>query len=202
MSYSSTIAQAERFGAGALEQLQQWKEEVENGEPPGYYFIGDNLDMRLKSRFQTSETADNDIHMYQLAAYKTRVPGTHLIGETKPIMEDIEFASLLPSPDVIESMKDNMAYHVAKVWGEFLPWVNEITCSMPKHIQHQYSAFTTRKTNRVRKCVLLYILLVQVPIPVGCENTCACTCSEVYVVSVYRLCLIVTHHLNVKLYSC
>ena len=47
-----------------------WKDVVENKAHPGYYFVGDILDIRLESRYQSAVGGSKDHHLYQIAAYK------------------------------------------------------------------------------------------------------------------------------------
>ena len=50
---------------------------------PGFYFVGDNVDMRTKVRQMTLINQNKDQHMFQVCAYKNRVSGNHL-DDTKP----------------------------------------------------------------------------------------------------------------------
>ena len=59
MSYPSTIALADKLAGDVMEKMLTWKDAVENKAHPGYYFVGDNLDIRLESRLKRSSSLSN-----------------------------------------------------------------------------------------------------------------------------------------------
>jgi hypothetical protein len=53
---------------------------------PGYYFVGDNVDLATKVRHITNDYRNQSQHLYQICAYECRVSGNHL-SDDNPIGE-------------------------------------------------------------------------------------------------------------------
>jgi hypothetical protein len=103
----------DNFGEDSIETRSRLENELttlRNGMHPGYYIVGDNVDMRTHVRHQRLGYTDLDAHMFQLVAYENRVPGNHL-NPTSPIadIKTAPFSSVMPSYDDDEEMHTNMA---------------------------------------------------------------------------------------------
>jgi hypothetical protein len=119
---------------------------------PGYYFVGDNVDMRTHVRHHRLHHTDLDAHMFQTAAYKNRVPANHL-DPLQPLgdIRSAPFSDVLPTPQDFDQLKSNMAVLVATTWTKYLEPFK--SCNIPER-KHKYSHCTKRKTERVSLGVL------------------------------------------------
>ena len=63
---------------------------------PGYYFIGDNVDMKTSVRQMTKQNQRKDHHMFNMCAYMNRVGG-NMMDNTKPKTDILSARSFLIS---------------------------------------------------------------------------------------------------------
>lgn len=117
---------------------------------PGYYFIGDNVDMVTKVRHMTSTSQHKDQHMYQMCAYENRVSGNEL-DNTKPLQDPktAPFSQLIPGEREKQNMIDNFAYLVAKKWCQYLTFFAPYDAVLPENIDHPFIRETKKCTRRV-----------------------------------------------------
>ena len=80
-----------------VENVKKELNQHRSGMHPGFYFAGDNIDMRTKVRHMTMKNQNKDEHMFQICAYKNRISGNHL-DNTKPVgdIETVPFRTFLP----------------------------------------------------------------------------------------------------------
>ena len=64
-------------------ELEEALSNFRKGMHPGFYFIGDNVDMRTSVCQITFKNQAKDHHMYQICAYQNRVSGNN-IGDCHP----------------------------------------------------------------------------------------------------------------------
>lgn len=133
-----------------LEQLQCSLKEHRKGMHPGYYFIGDNVDMRTQVRQMTTKNQAKDHHMYNMACYMNRVSGNHLdntiaIGDTN----NVPFTDFVPGPEQHKKLLDDFAFLVAHEWCTRILWLRPFKIALPVHIQHPYMKEMRSKTQRV-----------------------------------------------------
>ena len=85
----------------------------------GFYFVGDNVDLRTKVQQMTMKNQNKDQHMFPLCAYKNRISGNNL-DNTKPKdnIETVEFRNFVPSVEESEKLADELSFHVASHWVE------------------------------------------------------------------------------------
>ena len=116
----------------------------------GFYFVGDNVDLRTKVRQMTMKNQNKDQHMFQLCAYKNRVSGNNL-DNTKPKdnIETVEFYNFVPSVEENEKLADELSFHIASHWVESLPYFGPYKSVLPKYIEHPYIKETKKKSERV-----------------------------------------------------
>ena len=79
--------------------LQKELDEFRSTMHPGYYFVGDNVDMVTKVRLMTLTNQNKDAHMYQMCAYQNRVSGNDC-ENSKPLqdVQTAKFSQLIPGP--------------------------------------------------------------------------------------------------------
>ena len=117
---------------------------------PGFYFVGDNVDMRTKVRQMTLTNQNKDQHMFQICAYKNRVSGNHL-DDSKPKdnIETVQFKELVPGHLEQTQLIQEFAFIVATQITELLPCFAQFKVVLPKHIEHKNMKDTTKKSQRV-----------------------------------------------------
>jgi hypothetical protein len=117
------------------------------GMHPGYYIVGDNVDMRTHARYHRLSNHDQDAHMFQMAAYKNRVPANHLEPNTaQGHIKLAPFSLVIPSEEDLTSIANNVSAHVAQTWIKYLKPFKD--CEIPEK-KHDNSHYTTRKTERI-----------------------------------------------------
>ena len=119
---------------------------------PGYYFVGDNVDMVTKVRQMTSSNQNKDQHMYQMCAYQNRVSGNNLDNE-KQLQDPAKapFGKLIPGETEKKKLSENFAYLVAKRWCQYLTYFGPFEGVLQEYIEHPYMRETKKCTKRVRK---------------------------------------------------
>ena len=117
---------------------------------PGYYFVGDNVDMVTKVRQMTSLNQHKDQHMYQMCAYENRVSGNDL-DDSEPIQDSKTalFSQLVPGETEKDEMIVNFSYLVAKKWCQYLTYFAPFSAALPDYIDHKFIRDTTQCTKRV-----------------------------------------------------
>ena len=130
----------------AKKELDQHRSDMH----PGFYFVGDNIDMRTKVRQMTLKNQNKDEHMYQICAYKNRISGNHL-DSTKPKgdIETVPFRTFVPGISEKEALIEEFSHIVATQWAELIPAFRPYSTVLPKHIEHPNMNQTKQKTERV-----------------------------------------------------
>ena len=117
---------------------------------PGYYFIGDNVDMRTSVRQMTLRNQAKDQHMYQMCAYQNRVSGNSLDNShPKGNVKTVPFDTFVPSDMDINYLVGDMSFIVAHEWCKFVPFLEPFQTVLPKYIDHPFLRETRQKTKRV-----------------------------------------------------
>ncbi|XP_053398038.1 uncharacterized protein LOC123565316 [Mercenaria mercenaria] len=122
----------------------------------GYYFVGDNVDMKTKVRQMTLTNQNKDHHMYQVCAYKNRISGNDL-DNTKPIddIENVKFERFLPDDSDKVKLKDELSLFIAWQWTQSIPVFKPYQAVLPKYINHPYIQQTCKKTEKINMGVLM-----------------------------------------------
>ena len=134
------------------EQLKSSLQEHRKTMHPGYYFIGDNVDLRTQVRQMTIKNQAKDFHMYNLCAYVNRVDGNHLDNRTpKADASSVLFSELIPDEALHRKLMEEFAFLIAHEWCTRITWLRPFKAVLPSHIEHQYMKEMRQKTQRVRK---------------------------------------------------
>ena len=154
--YKDTIQLVSSAGATAIDLVME-QVAIENeldkhrkGMHPGYYFVGDNVDMFTKTRQMTVKNQNKDQHMYQICAYLNRVDGNDL-DNSCPLQEaaTAPFAQLVPGDEEYEKLMDNFSFLTAKRWCKYIPYFAPFACVLPAFIDHLFMKETQTRTRRV-----------------------------------------------------
>lgn len=122
-----------------LEQLRRSLNEHRKIMHPGFYFVGDNVDLRTKVRQLTIKNQTKDFHMYNLCAYSNRVSGNHLNNTSA--MGDISsklFSEFIPGEELHTKLINEFAFLVAHEWCTRIVWLRLFKSTLPKYIDHPY----------------------------------------------------------------
>ncbi|XP_063404255.1 uncharacterized protein LOC134687728 [Mytilus trossulus] len=123
---------------------------------PGFYFVGDNVDMRTKVRNMTIYNQHKDHHMYQICAYENRISGNHLDNTVaKGDANTVPFTTFIPSQLELDSIASDFTFLVAKIWSQHIPHFNIFAPVLPEYIEHQYMKEMKQKTARINMGVLM-----------------------------------------------
>ena len=133
-----------------LAELESRMESHRNNMHPGYYFVGDNVDLRTNVRHMTSTSQAKDQHMFQMCAYMNRVSG-NMLDNSKPKRDinTVEFKTFLPSDQNMNEIYDQLAYIVALHWTRYIPCLRMYENVIPSMIEHAHMKETKTKTQRV-----------------------------------------------------
>ena len=130
---------------------------------PGFYFIGDNVDLRTQVRQMTINNQAKDFHMYNMCAYMNRVSGNHL-DNTKPKADihSVLFSELIPGDELHIQLKEQFAFLVANEWCTRIVWLRPFKSALPAYIQHPHMKEMRQKSQRVRiHCSYLLIGVIR-----------------------------------------
>ena len=133
------------------EMLMKELRDLRTSMHPGYYFVGDNVDMVTKVRHMTVSNQHKDQHMFQMCAYLHRVSGNEL-DNTTPLQDakTALFSQLVPSAEEKELMLQHFTYLVAKQWCTYLDHFAPYEAVIPPYIDHPHLKETKTRTARVR----------------------------------------------------
>ena len=117
----------------------------------GYYFVGDNVDMRTNVRQMTLTNQSKDQHMFQMCAYKLRVNGYKLDDSgSKDNIETVPFSTFVPAESDISTLVEEFSLLVAHQLCDLVHYFQPYKVVLPRHIEHRHLAETSQKTERVR----------------------------------------------------
>ena len=117
----------------------------------GYYFVGDNVDMRTNVRQMTLTNQSKDQHMFQTCAYKLRVNGYELDDSgSKDNIDTVPFSTFVPAESDISTLVEEFSLLVAHQLCDLVHYFQPYKVVLPRHIEHRHLAETSQKTERVR----------------------------------------------------
>lgn len=117
---------------------------------PGYSFTGDNVDMRILPRQMTLNNKNKDHHMYQLIAFKNRIPSNDF--SNKQYSNDVKSLPLsifLPSAKEQSTLVDELVVLIGHIWSQYIPSLEWFQEYLPPVIVHAQMDNTKRKTEKV-----------------------------------------------------
>ncbi|XP_062571098.1 uncharacterized protein LOC134233123 [Saccostrea cucullata] len=142
--------------SSARQDLQQHRKNMH----PGYYFVGDNVDLRTKVRNMTITNQNKDQHMFQICAYENRVSGNHLDNSgPKTNIDTYNFKNLIPGEHEKKCFLSEAAFLVAQQWSKYIPHFLPYINVLPKYISHEYLKEMKTRTNRASR--LFYIFSIE-----------------------------------------
>ena len=127
---------------------------VEDSDPKGFIVVGDNLDIRNKTRQQTRVHGNVDHHFFHLIAIK-KINGPEQHSSSIPKSQKMKSDQLPPSTSFLPSVGDNdklieeFKYLIDKILSQYVPeleWMKEVT---PPHIWHSNMQHVKGKTSSV-----------------------------------------------------
>ena len=141
-----------------LDQLQCSLKDHRKTMHPGFYFVGDNVDLRTQVRQMTLTNQAKDFHMYNMCAYMNRVSGNNL-DNTKPKgdISSVLFSEFIPSEELHRKLMEEFAFLVAHEWCARITWLRPFKNALPTYIQHPYMKEMRQKTPRVG--IYLHVLV-------------------------------------------
>ena len=102
---------------------------------PGFSFTGDNVDMRILPRQMTLSNKNKDHHMYQLVAYKNRIPSNHLSNEhAMNDVKQVPLSTFLPSSEEQSTLVEEFIILIGHVWGQYIPSLSWFLEHLPQQI--------------------------------------------------------------------
>ena len=140
-----------------LDVLKQSLDQHRKNMHPGFYFVGDNVDMKTSVRQMTKQNQRKDHHMYNVCAFLNRVHG-NMLDNTQPKADiaSVPFSMFIPDHNDREKLLGNFAFLVAHIWCDFIPWLYPYKCTLPQYISHEHIKDTKKKTQRVSLLTILF----------------------------------------------
>lgn len=125
--------------------IKQW---ISDGE--SFKFVGDNLDKKIGVRDVRVDNQPQMLHMYSLVAVKSRINHTALstctdAADTRPLTS-FDPDHFLPLLSEVNSVKQNLVVIVSRILVKYIKALNPLSKAIPEHIDHQYSAEQSMKS--------------------------------------------------------
>lgn len=118
---------------------------------PGYSFTGDNVDINCRTRQMTVKNRNKDHHLFQLVAFKNRIPSNHLPSNVPSAdVNKVPFSSFIPSPEEQTILKEEMIVLVGLKWAHYIPALSRLKDHLPPCVTHENMEKTRMKTEKVR----------------------------------------------------
>ena len=141
--------------------IEKWKH---SSRPTKYQIIGDNVDMHIKTKHQSTSSPNKSIHWFHMYAVKDRVVAPNLLDE-KPIgpAEKLQPGEFLPSAkDNQDLLHDFIPLFARVVVDEIPAFKKAFKDVVVRHIPHEYSEIVAQKSEqvckeqRIRNTVMMY----------------------------------------------
>lgn len=117
---------------------------------PGYSFTGDNVDINCATRQMTLKNRNKDHHLFQLVAFKNRVPSNHLPSSVPSAdVNKLPFSSFIPSLEEQTILKKEMILFVGLKWAQYIPALSWLKDHLPPCVTHENMDKTRIKTEKV-----------------------------------------------------
>ena len=147
---NSILKSLERASDSEAEKLSLELNNHRKEMHPGYSFTGDNVDMRILPRQMTLNNKNKDHHMYQIVAFKNRVPSNHFSNkQAKNNVENIPLSLFLPSATEQIILIDELVILIGHIWSQYIPSLQWFSESLPPVIVHGQMENTKKKTEKV-----------------------------------------------------
>ena len=115
-----------------LEAMKQSLDKHRKNMHSGYYFVGDNIDMKTSVRQMTKQNQRKDHHMFNICAFMNRVHGNMLDNtKAKADIASVPFSTFIPDGNDREKLLENFAFLIAHIWCDFIPWLHPYKCTLP-----------------------------------------------------------------------
>ena len=99
-----------------LEEMQQSLAKHRKSMHPGYYFVGDNIDMKTSVRQMTNQNQRKYHHMFNICAFMNRIDGYMLDNTTaKADIRSITFSTFIPNENDQEQLLENFEFLIAHI---------------------------------------------------------------------------------------
>lgn len=128
--------------------IEKWK----FSSPAKYQIIGDNVDMLIKIKHQSSSKPNKSIHWFHMNAVKDRIAAADL-SDDKPIgcVKQLRPEEFLPSVKDNQNLLHDFIPLFARVIIDEIPAFNTAFKDIVvRHIPHKYSEVMTQKSEQVR----------------------------------------------------
>lgn len=128
--------------------IEKWK----CNSPAKYQIIGDNVDMLIKIKHQSSSKPNKSIHWFHMNAVKDRVVAAELpdYKEIGPIMK-LQPGEFLPSARDNQDLLHDFIPLFARVIVDEIPAFNTVFKDIVvRHIPHKYSEVMAQKSEQVK----------------------------------------------------
>jgi hypothetical protein len=128
--------------------IEKWK----FSSPAKYQIIGDNVDMLIKIKHQSSSKPNKSIHWFHMNAVKDRIAAADL-SDDKPIgcAKQLRPEEFLPSVKDNQNLLHDFIPLFARVIIDEIPAFNTAFKDIVvRHIPHKYSEVMTQKSEQVR----------------------------------------------------
>lgn len=128
------------------------KENWINGNKQKYQLIGDNWDKNILPFYRTSQNKTLSLHLFHVIAVVDRI-----IPTPKPeTAKSLSITDYIPSLEEQEVLIKELTFLVATSVVQNLDQINKSMIDIyPKHLQHEHSDAVGRKTQQVRKWIIL-----------------------------------------------
>jgi len=142
MSYTATLSLLDEISKLHTRPLAKW--------------IGDNVDKKRGARDVRSDHHGSLLHMYSILAGRSRIPPSDLSHTGCVVnLSSLPANTFLPTSEDIVEVKKNLIIIVARIITKYIDSLSPLAKSVTQHIEHQYSAEMSQKSEVIVLDVLM-----------------------------------------------
>lgn len=119
-----------------------------------YKLVGDNIDKTVKPRHMRMDNQARSLHYFHTYGVRDRIDISHLEDQPSlPSLDDVDVATLLPTRRDEQTLKGLFSIHISRVLKKHMQFFTKFGEGLGRHIQHEYSAEMSKKSEVVSATV-------------------------------------------------
>lgn len=151
MSYTATLSLLDEISRLHTRPLAKWI-----SDNILIKFWGDNVDKKRGARDVRSDHHGSLLHMYSILAGRSRIPPSDLSHTGCVVnLSSLPADTFLPTSEDIVEVKKNLIVIVARIITKYIDSLSPLAKSVTQHIEHQYSAEMSQKSEVIVLDVLM-----------------------------------------------
>lgn len=135
------------FHDGETDKSNVVRNNISNAKP--IEILGDNIDVTITPAKMTIEKQRKSLHWFLTMAKQKRITaadGMDLATTEKCDILQMPTCSWLPTMEQLDSLRENIVFHVAHILLKYVEFLKPASVSFPKYIPHPYLDKTKEKS--------------------------------------------------------